>query len=97
MSNEKKYSIIEVCEEIGISIHTLKKWYQWQSYELKDGSITEPYLPIPERLAGFRGRPQMWTKKQVEQLRKHKESIVMGRNGKWGRYSNPLYMKKGDK
>lgn len=94
MSNEKTYRANEVCEILGISIHTFQKWYQWEKAQLKDGSITKNYLPVPEKLTNQRGKPKYWTEKQVQQLKEYKSTIVVGRYGKYGKYSNPLHNKK---
>lgn len=94
MSNEKMYLIDEVCEKLNISTHTLQKWYQWERYELKDGVVTENYLPIPNKLTDRRGKPKVWSEKQLKELQKFKNEMVMGRNGRYGKYSNPLHKKE---
>lgn len=94
MSNEKTYLLNEVCEEVNISIHTLQKWYQWERYELKEGLVSKNYLPIPTKLTDKRGKPRIWTESQVEELKKFKENMVIGRKGRFGKYSNPLHKKE---
>lgn len=89
MSDEKIYLRDELCNELGISVHTLQKWYQWERYELSDGTVKQPYLPQPQQMEGLRGSPNYWTAEQLEILKKHKESMVVGRNGRYGKYSNP--------
>lgn len=90
MSKQKTYRMLDLCKELGISVHTLSKWYQWEKLSLKDGLVKEPYLPVPEKLMNERGKPKIWTQQQLDQLRDYKSHIVMGRNGNYGRYSNPL-------
>ena len=82
-------NIYEVCERLGISIFTLKKWYTWENKRLESGEVTERYLPVPEKAVNQRGCPNMWTEEMVEQLRKHKEGVVVGRNGIYGKFTNP--------
>jgi hypothetical protein len=94
MSNEKIYLIDEVCEILKVSTHTLQKWYQWERYELRDGIVSENYLPIPNKLTNKRGKPKFWTENQIKELQKFKNEIVMGRNGRFGKYSNPLHKKE---
>lgn len=96
MSTQKIYRADEICELLGISIHTLQKWYQWERYSLADGTVKEHYLPIPERLTNRRGKPKVWSEKQLKQLRKYKESIVVGRYGKYGKYTNPAHKENKD-
>lgn len=93
MTQQKIYRTGEVCELLNISPHTFAKWYQWERAQLKDGSITERYLPVADKLTNQRGKPKIWTQEQVEQLREYKNSIVYGRHGKYGKYSNPLHNK----
>jgi len=91
MSNEKKYRVDEVCEKVGISQHTMIRWYYWEGCELRDGVITERYLPIPEKDISKRGKPKYWTEEQIEQLKEFKKNMVVGRHGRYGKYSNPLH------
>ncbi len=91
MSNEKTYRINDVCKELGISVHTIQKWYQWERYALEDGSAKKHYLPQPQKLMDQRGKPKFWTEAQLKELKKYKDSIVVGRYGKYGKYSNPLH------
>lgn len=81
----------EVCKILGISVHTFAKWYEWQSRLLKEGKITEPYLPQPQPLITLRGKPNGFTDEQIEQLKQYQKTIVHGRNGVYGIYSNPLH------
>ena len=81
----------EVCEMLGISIHTLRTWYGWQFKLLKEGKIKKPYLPEPEKLTNKKGKPCVFSDKQIEQLKEYQHSIVHGRNGAYGMFSNPLH------
>lgn len=94
MNEQKKYTIREAADMLNISPHTLQRWYHWQMRELTEGVIEEEYLPKPERLKSKRGAPNVWTSEQIEELRKHKESIVVGRNGRYGKYTNPQHHEK---
>lgn len=93
MSKQKTYSANEVCEELNISNWTLSNWYRWENKRVQRGTC-KPYLPKPEKRADLKGKPRFWTQKQLDELRKYKESIVLGRNGIYGEYSNPNYVKK---
>lgn len=81
----------QVAEQLGVSIHTLTKWYEWESKLLKDGKITERYLPIPTKDYTKKGSPNTFSEEQIEQLKTYQSSIVHGRNGVYGGYSNPLH------
>ena len=89
MSNEKKYSVTQICEELNISVFTLRHWYDLQTKQIKDGLIEKPYLPEPNRDLTMKGRPRYWTKSQLNELKKYQSSITYGRNGIYGVYSNP--------
>lgn len=91
MSNEKLYSADEVCKELNITIYTLSNWYRWQTKQLESGNAKEPYLPEPIRIPNVKGRPRRWDKAMLTQLKEFKKNIVVGRNGVYGVYSNPLY------
>lgn len=91
MSNEKKYRVYELCEALGISFYTLSNWYRYQSKRLEAGEVTEKYLPEPIRLEDIKGKPRIWTETMLEELREYQKNIVTGRNGIYGKYSNPLY------
>jgi len=92
MVNEKMYSATDVCAELNISRFTLTHWYDLQSNLLRDGMITEKYLPEPVRLTNERGKPRRWTQEMVDALRKYQENIVVGRNGIYGMYTNPNHL-----
>lgn len=94
MTNEKLYKVDEVCEQLQISPHTLLKWYQWEKYSIRDGKVTEQFLPQPIKLENQKGQPKAWTQEQIEQLKVFKENMVFGRNGRFGKYSNPLHNQK---
>lgn len=91
MTNEKMYSANEICEELNISSFTLTNWYIWEKRLIKDGDISEPYLPQPIRVSNLKGRPRQWTAEMLEQLKDYKSKIVLGRNGIYGKYSNPMH------
>ncbi len=81
----------EVCEILGVSVHTFDKWYNWQYKLLKEGKIEKPYLPKPTPLLDQRGKPNGWTNKQIKELVEYQKSIIHGRNGTYGMYSNPMH------
>ena len=89
MSKAKKYSYDETAVELNISRHTLKTWYLWESRQLKEGSITECYLPRPHIEEKKRGNPRYFTYADIKALKKYHSTIVVGRKGKYGRFSNP--------
>ena len=89
MNNEKLYTEIELCEILNISNWTLKSWYLWESRDIKKGM--DRYLPVPIKLSDRRGRPKRWTNDMVKQLQEYQKSIVKGRNGVHGEYSNPVH------
>ena len=89
MSENKTYSQTELCEELNISTHTLTHWYSLEAVQLKEGLITEKYLPEPIRISDRRGKPRVWTQEMVDALRTYQSKIVTGRNGIYGAYSNP--------
>lgn len=91
MSKQKEYRVYELCNELGISFYTLSNWYRYQTKQLQEGVITERYLPEPIRLEDIKGKPRVWTEKMVSELREYQKNIVTGRNGVYGKYSNPLY------
>ena len=88
MKNEKLYKTNEVCEILNISNWTFINWYRWERKQVANNEC-EPYLPVPDRIMNEKGRPRVWTTEMVEQLKKFKAGIVTGRNGKYGKYSNP--------
>lgn len=87
--NEKMYNINEVCEKLKITIWTLKNWYSWEKKRVKDGA--EPYLPVPVKMVHQKGMPNMWTEDMIVQLKHYKSTIVLGRNGVYGMYTNPSH------
>lgn len=91
MNNETLYSKKTVCEMLEITTFTIENWYRWEQKELQNGEITERYLPIPIKLQNVKGRPLQWTMDMIEILMKYKESIVHGRNGKYGKYTNAAW------
>lgn len=89
MSNNKNYRAVDVCNELGISIWTLTNWYSWEAKRIKAGLVEKNYLPKPIRLVNEKGKPRVWTEDMLNALREYKNSIVIGRNGVYGIYSNP--------
>lgn len=89
MNNEKLLTETEICEKLNISHWTLKTWYLWESRDIKAGG--ERYLPVPIKLTNLKGQPKRWTNDMLKDLKKFKESIVKGRNGVHGAYSNPVH------
>lgn len=85
------YSADEVCKEVGISSWTLGNWYRWERKQIESGRVEGNYLPIPERRDDLKGKPRRWSADMVKELKNFKKSIVVGRNGIYGVYSNPLY------
>lgn len=89
MSTEKTFDYDQTAAALKISRHTLKTWYLWESKQLREGSITEHYLPRPHIEHNKRGNPRYFTSSDIKELKKYKETIVVGRKGKYGRFSNP--------
>lgn len=83
------YSADEVCKELKVSSWTLSNWYRWEQKLISDGN--ESYLPAPIKLEHTKGTPRRWTESMIEQLREYQKSIVTGRNGIYGVYSNPYH------
>lgn len=90
MKNEKMYSADEICKELNITIYTLGNWYRWEKRLIKEG-LEEPYLPQPIKIEHTKGKPRMWTESMLEKLKEYQKSIITGRNGIYGEFSNPLY------
>lgn len=91
MKNEKLYTETEICKALGISTWTLKTWYMWQSKELANNPDMKPYLPEPYKMAEMKGRPRRWNDKMLKELKEYQNTIVKGRNGAYGKYSNPVH------
>lgn len=85
----REYKFDEVVKKLGITGYTLNNWYRYEKKELLAGEIDKPYLPQPSRDNTAIGRPRIWTEEQVKQLKAYAKSVVVGRNGKFGKYSNP--------
>lgn len=85
----KEYRLMDVCRELKISNWTLRDWYMWEKKAVVDGLIEKSRLPEPIRLEATRGTPRVWTQEMVDQLKEYQSSIVSGRNGIFGVYSNP--------
>lgn len=82
------YSKEEVCSMLGITHFTLENWYRWEKKELKEGNAVGNYLPVPVQLENTKGRPLRWSLSMVNELSEYKKSIVKGRNGRYGKYTN---------
>jgi hypothetical protein len=85
------YTTKELCEELGITTYTLTNWYSWEKKRLAEGDIDEPYLPQPYRMYDLKGRPRMWDTDMLYKLKLYKSQIIVGRNGIYGKYSNPYH------
>ena len=94
MVENKNYYANDVCEILNISNYTLSNWYRWERKCLKDGGADKPYLPQPNYEMDVKGKPRYWTSEQIKQLESYKKNIVHGRNGKYGKYTNPLHKEK---
>ncbi len=88
-NEEKLYTENELCEILNISSWTLKTWYLWESRDIRNGLPS--YLPKPIKLTNRRGKPKRWTESMVNELKDYQGSIVKGRNGVHGAYSNPVH------
>lgn len=91
MSTQIEYRAADVCRELNITNYTLTNWYTWEHKRIASGEVTEPYLPEPQRLTEQKGKPRVWTKEQVDQLRDYQSHIVVGRNGIYGEFTNPVH------
>lgn len=87
--DECVYSKRQVCDILGISSFTIANWYRWQKKLIESGEIEREYLPAPEKRENEKGRPCMWSLTMIDQLRRYQEGIVHGRNGIYGRYTDP--------
>mgnify|MGYP002623803921 CR=1 FL=1 len=83
------YNLNQLCDKLDVSIWTIRNWYSWEKQLLKEGKITEPYLPQPKKFEDVQGKPRMWTDDAIAELKKYKDNIVIGRNGVYGKYTNP--------
>lgn len=85
------YDKREVCEILGISDYTLDTWYLWETKEIRNKAVEQNYLPIPIKDRSKKGCPRRWTEEMVIELKDYQKGIVRGRNGKYGKYSNPAW------
>lgn len=90
---EGYYNLNQLCDKLDVSIWTIRNWYNWERQLLKEETITEPYLPIPKRFNEIKGKPRMWTDDDIKDLTDYKNSMVIGRNGIYGKYTNPEHTK----
>ncbi len=82
------YSKKEVCGILDISEFTLDTWYMWESKDLRNEEVEEHYLPVPIKEMNTKGRPRRWTLEMIADLKDFQDSIVRGRNGRYGKYTN---------
>ena len=83
------YSRKDVCEKLGISEYTLDTWYLWESRSLKNGDVSAHYLPVPVKDKSLKGCPRRWSLEMIIDLKDYQNKIVRGRNGIYGKYTNP--------
>ena len=88
MFDDLIYSKEDVCSMLGITHFTLENWYRWERKELKEGAIDVKYLLVPTKLENVKGKPLRWSLSMINELIEYKNSIVRGRNGKFGKYTN---------
>lgn len=94
MNDKKLFNFDEAAAELKISRYTLRTWYTWETKLLKEGSIKEKYLPIPYIASNERGMPRYFTEADIEKLKQYKGTIVVGRKGIYGKFSNPNHKEK---
>ncbi len=85
------YSKKDVCEMLGISTFTIDAWYRWERMGLRDGEVSDSYLPKPVKMENEKGRPLRWSLSMVDTLRQYQACIVKGRNGIYGKYTNACW------
>ncbi len=90
------YRVEEVCKMLGISKPTITLWYNWEKKSIKDGVLDKIILPIPYVLKHERGKPRMWSMKQIEELARFQDRIRDER-GLLSNYTNPTYVHKREK
>ncbi len=88
MFDECVYTKNDVCNLLGITIYTLNNWYRYERKELQSKSVEEPYLPHPMQIQNEVGKPLRWSLEMIDELRVYQKSIIRGRNGRFGKYSN---------
>ena len=76
---------------LGISEFTLDSWYMWESKDLKEDENKEHYLPIPIKDKTLKGCPRRWSLDMIIDLRDFQNKMIRGRNGKYGKYTNPAW------
>lgn len=89
MTENKMFKADDVCKALHITIYTLRNWYSWEKKIVESGG--EKYLPQPIILEHTKGKPRIWDAEMVEQLKEYQKTIVTGRNGVYGIYSNPFH------
>lgn len=76
--------IEEVAMKIGTSSQTLNKWYRFKKAHPEDEAIQK--LPDYEMVVTSSGKVRHWTEDDVKKLMEFKDSIIIGRRGKMGKY-----------
>ena len=85
------YSKQEVAKELDVSIYTITNWYKWESKLIRTSEIKQRFLPIPTKIRYAKGQPNYWSFEQIEQLREFKDNMIKGRNGMFGKFTNPKH------
>lgn len=88
MSEGYIYSKSDVCYLLGITIYTIENWYRWERKEIQEGKVAKNYLPQPVKLENTKGKPLRWSEEMIEELEEYQKTIIHGRNGKYGCYTN---------
>lgn len=91
MTGQNMYNAGQVAKILDITEFTLSNWYNWENKQVKNGLSDKNPLPQPIKLEHAKGKPRMWTSEMIVQLKEYKKGIVIGRNGKFGAYSNPSH------
>ena len=78
----------QVASLVGVSVYTMKRWYNW--YENEDIKVLDelyhkgmPELPAYETIGATNWR--YWNEEDVEQIKKFKEFVPHTKNGFMGR------------
>lgn len=79
MQNKNLLNAKELCEKLNISSYTLANWYRWENKMIREGLITERYLPTPVIDYSKRGAPRYWDNAMLEQLKEYKNILLLER------------------
>lgn len=78
----------QVASLVGVSVYTIKRWYNW--YEQEDIKVLDelyrkgmPELPAYETIGATNWR--YWNEEDVEQIKKFKEFVPHTKNGFMGK------------